>query len=474
MPGGRKRIVTGAPQQLLEEARLLQIHDDAPAVVGLLSGRRFKEPRAEAQRALLLAIAHTRLAEYPVADEYFAAVLAYAEKVRDTDLLSEVAYRRGRRYGAEKNLDAAREQLKVAQRGRSAERRIDALILESYIYNIEGHHALQADALRRALDAIDPADERFAVQAAWVTHTLATLIREMDLPDALPAVERHLRDCRWPHDLDLQRFQALKALGWSYALRGDYFNAFRYLKQSAAFAPSAAWRAIALLDRAYLAKCVSEMRWSRQELDEADELAQHIDWHATRNEERVGLLLLAEMFAEIDSGKAARYVALYRELGDLNAPFLLYAKDERLHALADYSAGVTQLALGNSAAGAQLLRQSLDVYERAAYDWRAGRCALRLYEATSDSAYLELAERKLRSYPNSWLAAELRALTQAQSAPALPPMQQRVFEQLCQGLSTAEIAKNLGRSEFTVKNHIKLIFKAYHVRSRAALLAKVK
>jgi DNA-binding CsgD family transcriptional regulator len=468
----RVRGKQNAPDRLLVEARLRHLQDQAPAVIGILSGHSFKDQRQEVQRALLLAIAHTRVNEYAVADEYFESASAGTERLHDAELQAEIAYRRGRRYGAEKNAGAAREQLALAQKGVSPARKVDALILESYIYNIEGRHAQQAGALHRALDVIDPADPRFAMSGAWTTHTLATLVREMNLPAAIPAVERQLRECIWPADLNLQRFQSLKALGWSHALRGDYFNAFRYLKQSGDFAPSAAWRTIALLDRAYLARCVNEMRWSRQELDEADEVAQHVDWHATRNEERVGLLLLAEMFAPIDSGKAARYMALYRELGELTAPFLLYSGDERLHALADYSAGVTQLALGNMTAGIKLLRQSLVAYEHAAYDWRAGRSGLRLYEATGAPEYLELAKEKLRDYPNSWLADELRKLARMQSEPSLPPMQQRVFEQLCRGLSTAEIAKNLGRSEFTIKNHIKLIFKAHNVNSRAALIAR--
>jgi DNA-binding CsgD family transcriptional regulator/tetratricopeptide (TPR) repeat protein len=462
------------PERLLLEARLRHLQERAPAVIGALSGQHFKNPEQEAHRALLLAIAHTRVNEYAAADEYFESALAYARHANDIELQAEIAYRRGRRYGAQKDLSAAREQLELARNGTSLPRKVDALVLESYIYNLEGRHAQQADALRRALELMDPADSHVALSAAWVTHTLATLVREMNLPDAIAAVERHLRECTWPPDLNLHRYQSLKALGWSYALRGDYFNAFRFLKQSGTFAPSAAWRAYALLDRAYLARCVNEARWSRQELDEADEVAQHVDWHTTRNEERYGLLLFAEMFAPIDSGKAARYTALYHELGELQAPFLLYSKDERLHALADYSAGVTQLALGNRNAGLKLLRQSLAAYEHAGYDWRAGRCAIRLYEATAEPEYLELATEKLRNYPNSWLADELRKLARSQSAPSLPPMQQRVFEQLCRGLSTAEIAKNLGRSEFTIKNHIKLIFKAHNVNSRAALLAKLQ
>lgn len=459
------------PERILLEARLRQYQDAAPEMVGLLSGAHFDEPMHEAQRLLLLAIAHTRLAEYHAADEYFERASESAARLNDGDLNAEIAYRRGRRYMLAGDLARARGFLPAAAKGSQA-RRLDALHLESAILYNEGRHKEQAHVLQRLLEQIDPADPRMNLSAAYAAHTLATMAREIDVPEAIPAVERHLRACIWPADLNVQRFQSLKALGWAYALRGDYFNAFRYLKQSSAVAPSQAWFVMALLDRAYLARCLGEARWSRQELFEADEAAANVDWRATRNEERVGLLLLAEMFAPIDSGKAAKYMAQYRDLGEMNRN-LHYSRSPLLDALAGYSAGVTQLALGNAKAGIKLLRESLDIYQREQYDWRAGRCALRLYEATADPQFLDVATEKLRGYPQSWLADELRNVRVPSGGPVLPPMQRRVFDRLCEGLSTAQIARQLGRSEYTVKNHIKLIFKAYAVKSRAELLAKV-
>jgi DNA-binding NarL/FixJ family response regulator len=54
----------------------------------------------------------------------------------------------------------------------------------------------------------------------------------------------------------------------------------------------------------------------------------------------------------------------------------------------------------------------------------------------------------------------------------LTPAQQAVFELLLHGRGTDEIARTLGRSAFTVRNHIKAIFKAYQVSSRSALIVK--
>ncbi|HKU67390.1 MAG TPA: helix-turn-helix transcriptional regulator [Candidatus Baltobacteraceae bacterium] len=463
-----------SPQALLLAARLRLLYDDAPEAIRLLANQHFEHAAQQVQAFILLGSAHARVGAYDAADEYFALAGDVAARTHDTDALAELAFQRGRRYAFAGELDKAREQQRLLLRAPAHAREIDALHLESFIDGLEGRFTDQAATLVQMLDRIDPADERFAWQAASGTFSLAALARELDLPDAIPAVERQLRARAWPAHLNLQRFQALKALGWSYALRGDYFTAFRHLKKSAAYAPSPAWEAVAALDRAYLARCLHEERWSRQELSEAEELAETVDWHAARNEERVALLLLADMFAAVDAGRAARYMATFRELGEIHVPLLLYERDDRLQAQAQYCASVTQLALGNTKTAVKLMRDSYAIYDRIGYGWRAGRCALRLFEATGDAEYLRIAGEKLHRYPNSWLADEVRAHAKTKSVlPALPPMQHRVFEELRRGLSTAEIARNLGRSEYTIKNHIKLIFKAFGVKSRAALIAKV-
>jgi DNA-binding CsgD family transcriptional regulator len=463
------------PQALILNARLELLRDDAPAAIRLLSNQRFAEPRLQLRRELLLGRAFVKAGEYESADEHFDAAEELASRSGDPDARAELAYERGRRYAFARDLERAREQLAFAAQTESPTRKVEALQLQAFIEGLEGRYAQEAAALIRLLQQIDPSDQQFNWPAAFATFTLAVLARELFLPEALPIVDAVLRTCNWPAELNLPHFQALKALGWSYALRGDYFNGFRYLKKSMAHAPTPAWQAMAALDRAYLARCLNEERWSRQELNDAEELSERVDWRATRNEERVALLLFAELFAPIDAQRAQQYLAAFSDLTDLRVPNLHYgAHDERLRAQADYSAGVTELARGNDKTAVKRLQDSFAVYDRIGYEWRAGRAALRLYETTRDSRWLRVAGEKLHRYPDSWLAAELRAVARNASAEVtLPPMQQRVFEELCRGLSTAEIAKNLGRSQYTVKNHIKLIFKAYGVKSRAALIARV-
>lgn len=58
------------------------------------------------------------------------------------------------------------------------------------------------------------------------------------------------------------------------------------------------------------------------------------------------------------------------------------------------------------------------------------------------------------------------------SSIALPPMQYRIFRDICRGKHPREIATELKRSVWTINNHLKAVYKTFGVRSRAALVAK--
>jgi DNA-binding NarL/FixJ family response regulator len=72
-----------------------------------------------------------------------------------------------------------------------------------------------------------------------------------------------------------------------------------------------------------------------------------------------------------------------------------------------------------------------------------------------------LAEDKLESYLQSWLAREPSELV-SPGPPAIEPprMQRKVFDLFCRKQSTAEIAQTLGLSQRTVRNNHKALFRA--------------
>jgi DNA-binding CsgD family transcriptional regulator len=459
-----------ATDVILLAARAHLVERPAEAIKLLRGLKVLPTSRERAERDMILGEAFSRTQDYASADSRLADALKLAEKLDDRELVSEIGYRFVRRKLFEESTEKARPYLEMIRRGRSQAARLNALHAETFILGYEERVKEQAERLVELLRSVEPTSLEFLHHRAWATHTLSVLARELYIPQALPEIERHLAGA-WTDDYKSNRFQATKALGWTKALQGDYFNAFRHLRQASEMAPGDAWKVVAACDRAYLARCLREASWSRQELDVAEQAAEAVAWHVTLGEERIGLLLLAELFAPLDSAKSAMYLAQYRELGAIKSP-LHRKQDARFAAFAQYSTAVTEIALGNPKRALKELRAAAKIFERFGYDWRLARCMLVEYGVTGNDDLLPAAAEKLRNYAQSWLAVELRSLGQQPGDVTLPPRQKRVFEEVCQGKRTAEIAKALDRSEFTINNQLKEIFKAFKVKNRSALLAE--
>ena len=323
---------------------------------------------------------------------------------------------------------------------------------------------------------------------AQVSSQLAYLSGELPNSSIRNVAFEQVDHIPWTNDLADIQFTTFRAVGWRRALEGDYLSAFRYLKQAGACAPTIPSRIMIGCDRAYLAASLGEPRWAHQELSEAAELAQRVQWGATSDEERIVLLLLAEQYAPHDGAQAMSYVARFQEPGDRAAKVTSLKPDRRLQAMAAYSLGYVRQHLAESPDAEASYREAFEIYDTLGYDWRAGRTAIGLAQVSADpSPWLEAARKKLAPYPQSWLMMQLRTLEGENATPVpdkrrrsrvativteeLTPAQREVYELLLTGISTREIAEELERSEFTVRNHIKAIFKKAKVNSRAALLS---
>ena len=211
--------------------------------VALLNHLRTAKSGADYARVqMLLGEAYTVTGDERSADSRLEAALKSARATTDPNLIADVAYRIGRRFAVTGNEpERAREYLQLVRQGQSTETKLNALHLESWILGREARTRDQARVLMELLRSLDMRDSKHMEHRIRATQTLAALARELYIPEALPVVERHLELVPWPPDFEIARFQTTKAIGWAKALQGDYFNAFRFLKQSTASTPDAAW-----------------------------------------------------------------------------------------------------------------------------------------------------------------------------------------------------------------------------------------
>ncbi len=428
------------------------------------------DQRHRAEATILLAIAYGHSRDDVVAESMLRRAGALIRELGDEGLAEELRYHAAFlrwTQGKPAEAEAGAVALRAA---REAGVRVRAKILEALVHTSRREHREEAAVSLEAFEMAVAHDE--VELAAIAARNLSTIAREVAVPEIRLAVRGAIDRVAWNDDLRDLEFKTLKATAWCCALDGDFLSAFRLLKRAAKAAPSDHWRVMAAIDRSYLARCINEPRWAEQELLDAHELASQLEWSGVAQEEQVALVLLAELYAEVDAGVSLAYLARFRALAGSVDRNLSFAHDGRLRAIADYSAGVVQARLDNRDAAQELLRSAWQVFDKTQYDWRAGRCARDLYALTGRRVWLDRARRKLESYRGTWLGEGLFEEGAAGPLDRLTPAQRRIFESLVGGASTDDIVTSSGRSVFTVRNHIKAILAAFGVNSRTALVAE--
>jgi DNA-binding NarL/FixJ family response regulator len=466
-----------SPAALLLRARVLLKREPGAALEDLERHRdSFAEPSLRAEADMLTGAAYARLGDPVSAETRFHNASRRCK--HSPSLATELAYQHALALWIERRLDEADVALSAAEPRATDTLAIECRVLRGAIAASRGRIREQAAILLDCLPLVRSADPS-VLHHAVVASQIAYLARELPSAELRAHAYAELPRVAWTPDIADFRYTAVRAVAWCHALEGDDFNAFRKLKEAAAIAPSAAWRVMSSCDRAYLATVHGEARWAEQELRDAHEHAATVEWNLLEGEERFALALLAELFAPRDGALALSYVAKYRATGSRYARILASSNDRRVDAMEAYSFGVVQRYLGDRGEASRLLLDAWHVYDDIGYDWRAARAALALSSVTADLSWQRRAEEKLSFYGRSWLAtagsAALAAAPDAtfgMAAARLTPAQRGVFELLLRGSSIREIAHELGRTENTVRNHVKAIFKALGVNSRAALMAR--
>lgn len=455
----------------LLRARIYLKHDENKAVTFLIRHKADREaPEKRGLWHLYIGVGYSRMRDFARADHHFDAASGLVREPRQKASLS---YYRARRMLLERRIVEARDYIDAMGVDRSQETKIEQELLSSFAFGHEERYQDEVRSLLKTLGLIGNRREEHLESWFHAVENLAALAREIPIEQAADVAKAEVdRETEWPEDFALQRFQALKAVGWTRALRGDALGCFRYLRMAERVAPSEAFKTIVQLDRAHFARFIGERNWWLDEIASAEAAAERIDWNGTNGDERIALLLLAESFAEIDAERSRFYLARFSGLDKIRSPLHLFAFDQRLDAMAAYARGIVELGSGDSAAE-ETLRRAYAVFDDLGYAWRAGRAALALFRASGKERWLHAAEAQLKPYTHSWLGEDLRLAREGKTFRVqLPPQQQRVFEMLSQKMTTEQIADKLGLSQHTIRNHLKAVFKAYGVNNRSALIAE--
>jgi DNA-binding CsgD family transcriptional regulator len=274
----------------------------------------------------------------------------------------------------------------------------------------------------------------------------------------------------------------MTADSWLYALDGDRIRAFRKAHDAIAVAPSPAWRVRALAAGAAVFEAFGETGNARIFADEAALIVPAVRWNETTDEERIGLLRLAEVLAAVNPSAASavldRYYAVSspmdrtRHLRDRDG-------DPRLVAWEAYVRGLIAGQHGEREEASRLLRTSIDAFNSCGFLWRAALALIELDAIQVDTRGelpLERAAVIVRdNFPASFLARRLGSWGWAYVDPVastLTPAQRDVLRRMLEGKSAAAISGETNRAEATVRKHIEQIHATFGTHSYGELFAE--
>jgi len=372
--------------------------------------------------------------------------------------------------------DRAESDLEDALLDNSAAARAAYYQLRSWIAARRDNYAEQARLLTLAAKYLLDGSRTDVGLLADVARTLATLNRDLALPDVAVVVERLVAEIPWTEDLAIAHFNAVRDLGWHHALQGRFLPALRLLHRAEALAPSRAWCMMALLDRAQLARWAGEPASSQATLFHALDLEPQVIWDQTDDEERWALLVAADACAELDALRAHALLERFDALAGGFAPRLAARTDRRVGAYRLLVAGAVQHALGHDTAAIESYRASYVAFSEVGYRWRAAICAERLFALTRERSWLALGGELVREYPDSWIARDLAAAGADidDAVRSLTPREREVLHGLLSGMRVTQIAGRMNISPHTAKHHATAIYRAFGVESQSGLMAEAK
>jgi DNA-binding NarL/FixJ family response regulator len=414
--------------------------------------------------------------DFQSAQARFNTARALASAVPDGPATMAFHDLRMRWFRRECNPDAA--EIAVALTHSDASILAAVYTIRAWLHAGNGDYRAQVVDLMRSLACEPHGDEPLDVYTAAVTvQALARVSFETADEEGILAARQTLELLAWTPDVNLHHFETLRALGWDAFMRGESGRAQWTFKEARACAPSPAWRVMAHLDRAYVARIARNEIWAVEELDEADRIARDVRWEAAFGEERQVLVVLATLYAPLDAGRAQRYASMYSQIGVENVnPALAIADDRRAVAVARYAQAVIDLTLGRRDAAVPALLEAYEIFDSAGYHYRATLTASALAAVTGEDHWRSKSIAHAQRYPDCPLATLADdAVAREEALPRrLSPLQRQIARALLRGSEAADLSRLFSRSLYTIERQIVEIFEAFGVASRGELLHEAR
>jgi DNA-binding CsgD family transcriptional regulator/tetratricopeptide (TPR) repeat protein len=392
---------------------------------------------------------------------------------------AEIAYWLAFAYWLERSYHKALEYAIVAEAENADVVSVRAITLRGYVAAAHERYTESLTLFRSARTAYRACQERDADLRDRIESQIAIL--EVSIRSKYIAGSHTLELERLSEETprgvpSVLRMQEAAMTGWLFAFDGNRRVAYLHARVSEDLATNEAWRLWALANRAQLAAAFGDCDIADTFAVQALEMVDRINWNATTNEERVGLLLLTEVLAATSPLSAASVLRCYDELDTRIDRSLLFYDDVRLWILETFVRGLVYRIAGSDAEARTAFESVYQTAMRVGIVWRATLALIELDDTSQmpGKRHLESAALLIHeNFPHSFLSRRLGRWMNVHRDPvavSLAPQPREVLRNVLTGRNAKEIAALMSLSEDTVKGYLKTLFRAFGVHSMPELL----
>jgi len=346
-------------------------------------------------------------------------------------------------------------------------------------------------AFVEALKVLDESQSRDASLRAPLVVGLAMTTTELDHGQAERVVAEAAK-VKWTTCLLREHVQTLLHIGLAYRRNSLPDDAMRTLLSAADVAPASGWAVIALAQCAALMFELDELVGTRGFVICARRVADDIEWDAIGGDQRLALLMLAEVLARLNDGVTAKqYLEMYRSCpaARSNRATTDFYQDGRMGIYVEHIGALTAAALGDTRGARVALGRVHRAWSSIGHRWRARETLTDINRIDPKRARKEYLAAADEIHRDSLIAGYAQGALNRRSAPTvgrrerfalrydLNPRMADILNLVVQGRSNKDIAAAVSLSERTVKNKVCQLYRVVGVTQprqigRAELIAR--